>query len=153
MPYVYSGCKDTYDSGGCLGWSTQSQLSGVIPVTYFLDDFAFPVDFVLPCRWDRALPAADLDVLLVRRSRKVFDAADAAFPPVVFLGALRCESALPAALFDFMLVPFFCNVLEAEDAAFLPVTLLCAMDRILDLVDDDSDLRSVTTRLTSRSTR
>ena len=73
-----------------------------------------------------ALPAPDLDVALVRPSRKVDDASFAAPLDVVFLGALRCDSALPAAVFDFTDVDVLLNVLDAFDAAFLPVTFATA---------------------------
>ena len=39
------------------------------------------------CVWERAEPAAAFDVFEVRLSRSVFDAAVAAFFPVVFLWA------------------------------------------------------------------
>jgi len=72
----------------------------------------------------RALPAADLDALLVRPSRSVLDAAEAAFELVCFAGALCCDKALPAADFDFPPVDFERIVFEALLAAFLLVTFL-----------------------------
>jgi hypothetical protein len=84
----------------------------------------FPLD---PCFCDSALPAADLDALLVRPSRSVFEAAEAALDDVVLLGAFDWESALPAALFDALPVAWFVSVLDALDAALPLVVLLCAM--------------------------
>ena len=71
-----------------------------------------------------ALPAADLEVLLVLPTRRVFEAAVAAGFDVCFLGAFLCESALPAADLDFDPVDLLFKVLEAADAAFLLVTFL-----------------------------
>ena len=68
------------------------------------------------------LPAADLDVLLVRPSFRTFEAALADFTDVDFLGTLVCDSALPAALFDFELVDLLAKVFDALEAAFLLVT-------------------------------
>ncbi len=76
---------------------------------------------------ERALPAADFEVLLVRPSRRVLEAAFAAVDEVVFLGAFVCDSALPAAFFEVELVELLRSVFEALDAAFLLVTLDFAM--------------------------
>lgn len=64
--------------------------------------------------------------MLVRSSLSVFDAAEAAFLPVVFR-LFRCDSALPAADFDFLLVDLPLRVFEAAFPARRPVFLLCAM--------------------------
>jgi hypothetical protein len=69
--------------------------------------------------------------LLVRPSRSVFEAADAALEDVVFLGALDWESALPAALFDALAVDLLVSVLDALDAALPPVVFPCAMASLL----------------------
>ena len=63
----------------------------------------------------------------MRPSLSVFEAADAAFFPVVFFGALVWDSALPAALLVFLLVAGAFSVLDAAFAALVPVTLLCAI--------------------------
>lgn len=60
--------------------------------------------------------------MLVRPSRSVFDAADAAAFPVCFFGAAFCDNALPAADFDALLVDFDFRVFEAFRAAGLLVT-------------------------------
>jgi hypothetical protein len=70
---------------------------------------------------DRALPAAERDLLDVRPSRSVDDAFFPAPRDVSFFGVCRCESALPAELLDFEADPLFRRVLDALDAAFLPV--------------------------------
>ena len=80
---------------------------------------------------ESALPAADLEVLLVRPSRSVFDAADAALLEVTFFGAFRCDSALPAEDFDVRPVDFPRNVLEALLAAGFLVVLLFAILHLL----------------------
>lgn len=72
----------------------------------------------------KALPAADLEALLVLPSRSVFEAADAAFADVCLLGALCCDNALPAAFFEVEPVDVPLSVFEALLAAFLPVTFL-----------------------------
>ena len=77
--------------------------------------------------WVNALPAADLEALLVRLSRSVFEAAVAALDEVCFAGAFLCDSALPAADCDFDDTDLFFNVFEALEAAFFPVTFLLAM--------------------------
>ena len=77
--------------------------------------------------WDKALPTADLEVLDVRPSLSVFDAAEAAFDEVCFLGAFDCDRALPAAGFDFFPVDVYFNVFEAADAAFFRVTFFFAI--------------------------
>ena len=61
--------------------------------------------------------------LLVRPSRRVFEAADAAFLPVCLGGALCWDNALPPAVFDALPVDFVVSVLEALLAAGLLVTL------------------------------
>ncbi len=53
--------------------------------------FFFPLSV-----WLSAEPAALFDALLVRLSRSVFDAAVAAFLPVVSLGGFLSVKALPA---------------------------------------------------------
>lgn len=81
----------------------------------------------LVVRCESALPAAALESLLVRPSRRVLEAALAALFEVTFLGALACASALPAAVLDFVLVLLLVNVFDALDAAFLLVTLFLAI--------------------------
>lgn len=76
-----------------------------------------------------ALPAADFEALLVRPSRSVFEAADAAVWLVCLAGALRCDRALPPAVFDASPVDLLESVLDALVAAGLLVTL-----RFLDMV-------------------
>lgn len=73
--------------------------------------------------WARALPAADFDVLLVRLSRKTFDAALAAFEEVTFFGAFVCDNALPADVLDLAPVLLFRIVFDALLAALGLVTL------------------------------
>ena len=51
-------------------------------------------------RWERALPAADLDAADVRPSRSTLDAAVAADLDVDSMGLRVCVSALAAAVFD-----------------------------------------------------
>jgi hypothetical protein len=75
--------------------------------------------------WDNALAAADFDALLDRPSRRTFDAAEAAFDEVVFLGAFVCERALAAADLDFLLV----DLLRRTDDAFFATDLLVTFDR------------------------
>ena len=75
-------------------------------------------------RWESALPAADLEALLVRPSRNVFDAAVAAFVEVVFFGALRCDKALPEDVFVVLPVLLLRSVFDADEPAFFPVTFL-----------------------------
>jgi hypothetical protein len=76
---------------------------------------------------DNALPAADLEVLLVRPSDSVLDAARAACDPVCRFGVPVCESALPPADFDLPLVLLLVNVFDAFLAAFGPVVRLFFM--------------------------
>ena len=71
-----------------------------------------------------ALPAADLEALLVRPSESVFEAAEAAFLPVCFFGAPVCDNALAAADLDFLPVDLEVSVFEAFLATDLLVTLL-----------------------------
>jgi hypothetical protein len=78
--------------------------------------------FPPPCFCDRALPADDFETLLVRPSRNVLEAAEAAFFDVTFVVRL-CASALPAALFDFFPADALRSVLDAAVAALLPVFL------------------------------
>ena len=59
----------------------------------------------------------------MRPSRKVFEAALAAFFDVTFLGAFVCDKALPAADFELFPVEDFFKVFDALLAAFFPVTL------------------------------
>ncbi len=73
--------------------------------------------------WLSAEPAALLDALLVRLSRSVFDAAVAAFLPVVSLGDLLCVKALPAALLEGLPVLLERRTFDAALAACLPVCL------------------------------
>ena len=84
--------------------------------------FFLPLDFCA-----RALPAADFDALLVRPSRRVLEAAEAAFELVCFFGALRWDNALPAADLDFLPVEPDRIVFDALLAALFPVTFLFAM--------------------------
>jgi hypothetical protein len=77
----------------------------------------------LPGFCANALPAADLESLLVRPSLNTFDAAVAAFAEVTFSGALVCDSVLPAAVFDFWAVLVLVSVFDALDAALWLVTL------------------------------
>ena len=78
-----------------------------------------------PPRWrcDSALPAADFEALLVRPSRSVDDAFDAAFRDVSRSGVPVWESALPAAPLDLVEVEPLVSVFDAVVAAFLPVSL------------------------------
>ena len=84
--------------------------------------FAYFFFFPLFSRWDKALPAAVLETLLVRPSRRTLDAVEAAFAEVVFLGALVWLRALPAAVFEPLPVDLLVMVFDALEAAFLPVT-------------------------------
>lgn len=74
-----------------------------------------------------ALPAADLDLLLVRPSRMVEDAALAADFDVWRFGVPVWDSALPPADFDLELVERLVSVLDAAREADLPVVLRFAM--------------------------
>lgn len=74
--------------------------------------------------WERALPAADFDALLVRPSLSVLAAADAAFLLVCLGGALVWERALPAEAFDVLPVDLDVKVWEALLAACLLVTFV-----------------------------
>lgn len=78
---------------------------------------------------DRALPAADFDVLLVRPSRRTWDAALAAFGDVTFV-VFRCDKALPAADLDALPVTPDFNVFEALEAA-LPDVFFPAIGLVL----------------------
>lgn len=84
------------------------------------------VDLVLCPFWARALPAADFELLLVRPSLSVLDAAEAAFEEVCFFGADFWERALPAAVFDVLPVEPLVSVFAALEAAFCPVLFLFA---------------------------
>jgi len=75
-----------------------------------------------------------LDAALVRPSRSVLDAAEAAFAEVTFLGALRWERALPPAVLDFLPVDPLRIVLDAAVAALFPVTFAIA-DSFVDICD------------------
>ena len=77
--------------------------------------------------WARALPAADLEALLVRPSLNTFDAAFDAFGEVCFLGAFVWDRALPAADFEDFPVDLLFNVFEALLAVLLLVTFLFAI--------------------------
>ena len=77
--------------------------------------------------WLSAEPAALLDTLLVRLSVSVFEAAVAAFFPVVSFADLCCVRALPAALLDRSPVLLERRTFDAEVAAFLLVCLDFAM--------------------------
>lgn len=78
--------------------------------------------FFLVCA--NALPAADLDALLVLPSRSVFDAAEAAFLEVCRFGVPVCDRALPAAFLDVFPVDLEVRVFDALEAAFFPVVFL-----------------------------
>jgi hypothetical protein len=82
--------------------------------------------FPFPCFWERALPAADFDALLVRPSRRVFEAAEAALAEVVLLDPVW-DSALPAADLDAWPVDLLVRVFDALDEALPLVVFLCAM--------------------------
>jgi hypothetical protein len=71
--------------------------------------------------WERALPAADFDFLLVRPSLSVFDAAFAAVSDVVFMGFWAWDRALAAAVLDAFAVFELLRVFEAFVAASSPV--------------------------------
>ena len=73
---------------------------------------------------DKALPAADLEVLLVRPSRRVVEAAEAAGLLVCLAGVLRWDIALPAADFEDLPVDLVVSVFDALLAAGLLVTFL-----------------------------
>jgi len=73
--------------------------------------------------WERALPAADFDFLLVLPSRRTLEAELAAFFEVTFFGALVCDNALPEAAFDLLPVFLLRRVFEAFLAALGRVTL------------------------------
>lgn len=77
----------------------------------------------LPFFWDRALPAAAFDALLVRPSFSTLAAALAALVDVLFSGALVWASALAAAVLDFVAVLGELRVLDACLAAFGLVVL------------------------------
>lgn len=70
------------------------------------------------------LPAAVFDLALVRPSRKVLDAAEAAFVEETRFGAFVWDNALPAEVFDFLLVSDARRADDAALAAFFPVTLV-----------------------------
>lgn len=71
---------------------------------------------------DKALPAADLALLLARSSLRTFDAAVAAFGEVDLLGEFLCDRALPAADFEAVLAVLLLRVFPALLAARLRVT-------------------------------
>lgn len=73
------------------------------------------------------LPAADLELLLVRPSRRVLEAALAAVFDVWRFGVPVCESALPLAVFDLELVERFVREFDAAREADLPVVLRFAI--------------------------
>jgi len=83
--------------------------------------------FLLDCLWERALPAADFDFLLVLPSRRTLDAALAALFEVTLFGALVWDRALPEAVFDLVPVFLLRRVLEALLAALGRVTLNLAI--------------------------
>jgi hypothetical protein len=62
--------------------------------------------------------------LLVRPSRRVLEAAFAAFADVCRLGVPVWERALPLAVLDFDPVDLFLSTEEALPAAFFPVVFL-----------------------------
>lgn len=70
------------------------------------------------------LPAADLEALLVRPSRSVLDAAEAALGDVCLLGVPVCERALPADDLEDFPVFLLVNVLDALLEALFPVVFL-----------------------------
>ncbi|MBW7864195.1 MAG: hypothetical protein H3C30_07265 [Candidatus Hydrogenedentes bacterium] len=77
--------------------------------------------------WDKALAAADFDVLPVRPSFSTLDAAVAALGLVTLTGELFCDRALAAAVFDFPPVAVLASVFPALLAAVVPVTFLHAI--------------------------
>lgn len=85
---------------------------------FFLVVVDFAAGFVLEGVCASALAAADFELLLVRLSVSVFEAAVALFGAVAFFAALVWETALPAADFEFFPVEVLLRVLEALLAAF-----------------------------------
>ena len=73
--------------------------AGLTDITYFFAAFLLLLFFCA-----NALPAADLEALLVLPSVSTDDAAVAALAEVVLLAVLCCASALPAAVLDFAAV-------------------------------------------------
>ena len=67
--------------------------------------------------------------MLVRPSRRVFEAAVTARLPVSFFGAFVCDRALLAADLDALPVDLLVKVFDALEAAFFPVVFLWAMIR------------------------
>jgi hypothetical protein len=114
---VYSDCAINYFL--CFKLTVFTAFAAAVFET--VPDFAGDFTVLVCC--ERALPAAVLDVALVRPSDKTFEAAVAALVDVVFAGAFVCESALPAAVLDFVAVEELFNVFAALVAAFFPVTL------------------------------
>ena len=72
--------------------------------------------------YERALPAADLDDLLVLPSLSTFEAAVAALVLVCFAGDLVCDNALAAAILELAPVDLPDRVFDALVAAFVLVT-------------------------------
>jgi len=72
--------------------------------------------------WERALPAADFDFLLVLPSRRTLDATLAALFDVTFFGAFVWDRALPAEVLDFEPVLLLLSVFDALRAALGRVT-------------------------------
>ena len=64
-----------------------------------------------------------MDILLVRPSRSVDEAFDAARCDVTAFAVPVCDRALPAAVFDFEEVDRFVSVFDAFVAAVFPVSL------------------------------
>jgi len=93
-----------------------------------MDDGFLAAAFFLAGVWARALPAADLDVLLVRPSFSVLEAAVAAFLEVVFLGALVWESALPAVDPDLEYGLLLGMAMETLETTLLPIFICSAFN-------------------------
>lgn len=73
---------------------------------------------------ESVLPAADFDFFEVLPSRKVLEAALAAFLPVCLFGVPVWDRALPDEVLDFDPVPLLVRFFDALEDAFLPVVLL-----------------------------
>jgi hypothetical protein len=90
--------------------------------------------FPLFSLWDKALPAADLEALLVRPSFSTLDAAEAALAEVVFWGALVWLRALPDAVLELLPVDLLVRVFAALKAAFFPVTFFVMSGLLVSVV-------------------
>lgn len=73
---------------------------------------------------ESVLPAADFDCFEVLPSRKVLEAALAAFFPVCLFGVPVWDRALPDEVLDFDPVPLLVRFFDALEDALLPVVLL-----------------------------